>query len=217
VVEAELSFAGLLRQLRAEAKLTQEELADAAGLSPRSVSDLERGIAHTAHKDTAMLLADALGPTEPARTSFVTAARGRGPAEAVLGARGPLIPRPSNLPAQVGTFIGVPRSWQRSEPWWSHLAWSLDRGRGAARAGWACRWRPGCLMAGVMECGWLDWPPCWTAPSDERETRRGLAQRERALGHRCRRQGCCAGRLAFLEMPDGSAERDRSDVVRQRW
>jgi transcriptional regulator with XRE-family HTH domain len=42
--EAALSFAALLRQLRAEAKLTQEELAEAASLSPRSVSDLERGI-----------------------------------------------------------------------------------------------------------------------------------------------------------------------------
>ncbi|HEX2317443.1 MAG TPA: helix-turn-helix transcriptional regulator [Streptosporangiaceae bacterium] len=39
-----LRFAGLLRQLRARARLTQEELAEAASLSPRSVSDLERGI-----------------------------------------------------------------------------------------------------------------------------------------------------------------------------
>ncbi len=56
-----LEFAGVLRQLRAEAKLTQEELAEAAGLSPRSVSDLERGINRTARKDTAELLAGALG------------------------------------------------------------------------------------------------------------------------------------------------------------
>ena len=35
-----LSFGALLRQLRAEAQLTQEELAEAAQLSPRSVSDL---------------------------------------------------------------------------------------------------------------------------------------------------------------------------------
>jgi DNA-binding XRE family transcriptional regulator len=42
--QPELGFAGLLRQLRAEARLTQEELAEAASLSPRSVSDLERGI-----------------------------------------------------------------------------------------------------------------------------------------------------------------------------
>jgi transcriptional regulator with XRE-family HTH domain len=40
----------LLRQLRAEAGLTQEELAEAAALSPRSVSDLERGIHATAHR-----------------------------------------------------------------------------------------------------------------------------------------------------------------------
>ena len=44
-----LNFAGLLRQLRAEARLTQEQLtqeqlAEAASLSPRSVSDLERGM-----------------------------------------------------------------------------------------------------------------------------------------------------------------------------
>ena len=48
MAEPELSFAGLLRQLRGEAKLTQEELAEAAGVSPRSVSDLERGITRTA-------------------------------------------------------------------------------------------------------------------------------------------------------------------------
>jgi DNA-binding XRE family transcriptional regulator len=57
-----LSFAGLLRQLRAEARLTQEELAEAAGLSPRSVSDLERGINRTARKDTALLLAGQIRP-----------------------------------------------------------------------------------------------------------------------------------------------------------
>ena len=54
--QASLGFAGLLRQLRAEAGLTQQELAKAAGLSPRSVSDLERGINRTARKDTAVQL-----------------------------------------------------------------------------------------------------------------------------------------------------------------
>jgi tetratricopeptide (TPR) repeat protein/transcriptional regulator with XRE-family HTH domain len=79
-------FAGLLRQLRAGAGLTQEELAEAAGLSPRSVSDLERGIHRTAHKDTAGLLAGALGLAEPARALFVAAARGRAPAAEALAA-----------------------------------------------------------------------------------------------------------------------------------
>ena len=81
-----LSFAGLLRQLRAEAKLTQEELAEAAGLSPRSVSDLERGISRTARKDTALLLAGALGLAGPARELFVAVARGRAPAAELLAA-----------------------------------------------------------------------------------------------------------------------------------
>ena len=82
-----LSFAGLLRQLRAEARLTQEELAEAAGLSPRSVSDLERGINRTAHKDTARRLADALGLAEPARAPFVAAARGKAAPQDVLAAK----------------------------------------------------------------------------------------------------------------------------------
>jgi len=81
-----LGFADLLRQLRAEAKLTQEELAESAGVSPRSVSDLERGINRTARKDTAELLAGALGLSEPARAVFVAAARGRVPAAEVLAA-----------------------------------------------------------------------------------------------------------------------------------
>jgi transcriptional regulator with XRE-family HTH domain len=85
--EPGLSFAGLLRQLRAEAGLTQEELAEAAGVSPRSVSNLERGINRTAHKDTAQLLADALSLTAPVRAQFVLAARGRAPAADVLAAR----------------------------------------------------------------------------------------------------------------------------------
>jgi WD40 repeat protein/transcriptional regulator with XRE-family HTH domain len=81
-----LSFAGLLRRLRAEAKLTQEELAAAAGVSPRSVSNLERGINRTAHKDTAVLLAGALGLTGPAAELFVAAARGNVPPAQVLAA-----------------------------------------------------------------------------------------------------------------------------------
>jgi WD40 repeat protein/transcriptional regulator with XRE-family HTH domain len=89
-----LSFAELLRQLRAEAKLTQEELAAAAGVSPRSVSNLERGVNRTAHKDTAVLLASALGLTGAAAELFVAAARGNVPAAEVLAAAGGAVPRP---------------------------------------------------------------------------------------------------------------------------
>src|SRR2546430_6313037 len=92
--QAELSFAGLLRQLRAEAKLTQEELAAAAGVSPRAVSNLERGFSRTAHKDTAVLLAGALGLTGPAAELFVAAARGHVPPAQVLAAAKGAGPRP---------------------------------------------------------------------------------------------------------------------------
>jgi predicted ATPase/transcriptional regulator with XRE-family HTH domain len=104
-----LEFAGLLRQLRAEARLTQEELAEAAGLSPRSVSDLERGINRTARKDTALLLAGALGLAEPVQASFVAAARGRAPAAEVLFTRRRVAGETSsagNLPVQLSSFVG---------------------------------------------------------------------------------------------------------------
>jgi len=108
-----LGFAGLLRQLRAEAGLTQEQLAEAAGLSPRSVSDLERGINRTARKDTAMLLSGALGLAEPASALFVAAALGRVPAAEVLAAVRESRPRPAvtmptvwNIPARNPGFTG---------------------------------------------------------------------------------------------------------------
>ncbi len=53
-------------------------------MSPRSVSNLERGINRTAHKDTAVLLAGALGLAGPAEELFVAAARGNVPAAEVL-------------------------------------------------------------------------------------------------------------------------------------
>ena len=101
-----LEFAGVLRQLRAEAKLTQEELAEAAGLSPRSISDLERGVNRTARKDTAELLAGALGLAEPARAVFVAAARGRAPAAEVLAAV-----RGQASPAADGPAAGESLAW----------------------------------------------------------------------------------------------------------
>jgi predicted ATPase/DNA-binding CsgD family transcriptional regulator/transcriptional regulator with XRE-family HTH domain len=80
-------FGGLLRQLRAEAQLTQQELAKTASLSRRVVSDLERGINRTARKATAVQLAGALGLAEPVRSLFVAAALGRIQAGQVLAAK----------------------------------------------------------------------------------------------------------------------------------
>ena len=107
-----LSFAGLLRQLRMQAQLTQEELAEAAGISARTVSDLERGVNRTAHKDTARLLAAALGLDGPTGEAFVAVARGRASAGVALVA-GSGAPRGTfaaaatrGLPRDIASFTG---------------------------------------------------------------------------------------------------------------
>ena len=108
-----LGFAGVLRQLRMQAGLTQEELAEAAGVSSRSVSDLERGVSRTARKDTAVLLAGALGLAAPVRGVFVAAALGQVRAAEVLAAvRGSGqglaggLPEVWNIPARNPGFTG---------------------------------------------------------------------------------------------------------------
>jgi tetratricopeptide (TPR) repeat protein/DNA-binding XRE family transcriptional regulator len=111
-----VSFGELLRWLRVRAGLTQEELAHAARVSPRSVSDLERGVNQTAHKDTAQLLADALGLRGPGREKFEAAARGRvmvgGHTAAWTAAagwsagRGSTATATRTLPRDVGSFTG---------------------------------------------------------------------------------------------------------------
>src|SRR5919109_3133753 len=55
-----LAFGTLLRRHRIAVGLTQEELAERARISRRSIGDLERGVSLTPHRDTLALLADAL-------------------------------------------------------------------------------------------------------------------------------------------------------------
>src|SRR5215472_8946257 len=111
VAESPTTFASLLRKLRTEALLTQEELADAAGLSPRSISDLERGVNRTAHKETARLLADALGLTDSGRAEFEAVARGRMPGRPGTGratstATGGVAAATRTLPRDIASFTG---------------------------------------------------------------------------------------------------------------
>jgi tetratricopeptide (TPR) repeat protein/transcriptional regulator with XRE-family HTH domain len=84
--QACVTFGSLLRQLRDEAFMTQEQLAAAAGLGLRSVSDLERGVSRTARMESARLLADALGLAGETRALFLAAARGRIEPAVVLAA-----------------------------------------------------------------------------------------------------------------------------------
>src|SRR5579859_7912593 len=68
------TFGELLRRYRAAAGLTQEALAEQAGLGARTVSDLERGVAHRPQRHTLRLLADALGLPPRDRSRLVAAA-----------------------------------------------------------------------------------------------------------------------------------------------
>ncbi len=104
MAEPPVTFAALLRKLRTEARLTQEELAEAAALSPRSVSDLERGIAATPRRETIRLLADALGLTGPARAEFEAVARGR-PVPIGTGTGG-AARATRTLPRDIASFTG---------------------------------------------------------------------------------------------------------------
>jgi tetratricopeptide (TPR) repeat protein/transcriptional regulator with XRE-family HTH domain len=115
-------FAGVLRRLRAEAGLTQEELAEAAGLSPRAVSDLERGVVTTPHKDTVRLLADALHLDEPARAELEAVARGTGHGGATASG---VAAATRTLPRDIASFTG-----RRHE-----LAELVDAAIGAADSG----------------------------------------------------------------------------------
>ena len=113
-------FADVLRLVRTQAGLTQEELAAAAQVGVNTVADLEQRRHQRTHKPTAERLADALGLPGQVREVFVAAARGRAPAVEVLAARtgqddvpacaaADERPPPTNLPAQLATFIGRDR------------------------------------------------------------------------------------------------------------
>src|SRR3954466_4914590 len=68
------TFAVLLRRWRLAAGLTQEALAERAGISARGVQDLERGVRATPRPDTIRLLADALDLDAAARSALIAAA-----------------------------------------------------------------------------------------------------------------------------------------------
>src|SRR5215207_3319490 len=65
-----------LKRLRASEGLTQEELAERAGVSARLVSDLERGAILRPRRDTVRMLADGLRLTGAERDGFTATARG---------------------------------------------------------------------------------------------------------------------------------------------
>src|SRR6187551_704329 len=69
------SFGGLLRRYRVAAGLTQEELAERAGLSARGISDLERGARELPRRDTLQLLLRTLELSQADEAALVASSR----------------------------------------------------------------------------------------------------------------------------------------------
>jgi predicted ATPase/DNA-binding XRE family transcriptional regulator len=78
-----------LKRLRHEAGMTQEELAERAGISARTVSDVERGLRTLVHQDTARRLVSALGLNEEQRHGFEVVARGDAREQQLASTAGP--------------------------------------------------------------------------------------------------------------------------------
>src|SRR5215207_2664326 len=98
------SFAALLRRHRVATGLSQEALAERAGLSVRAISDLERGARRAPYRETVRLLADALRLVPADRVALEAAVdRGRGPLSGTTTGLDPVAP---TLPAPVTPLIG---------------------------------------------------------------------------------------------------------------
>src|SRR5437879_6905917 len=95
-------FAALLHRYRVGAGLSQEELAERAGLSRRGISDLERGERRTPHKATVRRLAEALNMDDAERAAMLASAR---PAAANVTPEPALPP----LPVPPSSFVGRER------------------------------------------------------------------------------------------------------------
>jgi predicted ATPase/DNA-binding XRE family transcriptional regulator len=101
-------FGALLRRHRVAAGLTQEALAERAGVSARAVSDLERGLYRAPHRDTVARLSAALELAGKEAAALGAAVeRRRGPPPNTPAGR-ETAPN-GNLPASLTSFVGRER------------------------------------------------------------------------------------------------------------
>jgi len=98
------SFGTLLREFRLAAGLSQEALAERAGMSARGISDLERGIHRAPYQQTLSLLLNALGLNTQQRETMAAAARRPGRTAAAPPRREAAARH--NLPEEATSFIG---------------------------------------------------------------------------------------------------------------
>jgi predicted ATPase/DNA-binding XRE family transcriptional regulator len=110
--QARGAFGLLLRQHRAAAGLSQEELADRAGVSRRAISDLERGVHRTPYPATARQLARALGLDATAQVALLAAGR-------VIAVAGSAVTRIEGrgLPRPLSSLVGRERELGDLSQW----------------------------------------------------------------------------------------------------
>jgi predicted ATPase/DNA-binding XRE family transcriptional regulator len=106
VSEHDDSFSTRLRGLRKDAGLTQQELAQRAGLSLNAVHALERGARKHPYPHTVRSLADALGLSQEGRSSLLAAVPGRGKTTAEVAAASEL---EASLPSPPTPLVGRER------------------------------------------------------------------------------------------------------------
>ncbi|CAN5124328.1 hypothetical protein BH23CHL1_BH23CHL1_05980 [soil metagenome] len=109
--EPHTAFRDLLRHARRDAELTQEELAERAGVSARTISDLERGVIRAPRRDTLAMLASALDLSSADRIEWERARHRLATRPASSDARTAPATRQSalHLPVPLTNFIGRER------------------------------------------------------------------------------------------------------------
>src|SRR5690349_22749847 len=101
-------FGKLLRQYRVASGLSQEQLAERAGLSVRGLSDLERGLHRAPHPATVSQLADALQLADAERARLLSTRRRPPPSASPLAER-------ATLPLPLTSFVGRERETHELE------------------------------------------------------------------------------------------------------
>ncbi|MGH3760641.1 helix-turn-helix domain-containing protein [Actinophytocola sp.] len=127
-------FSVLLRRLRRRSELTQEDLADRAGLSERTIRRLETGERANPQLDTVRLLADALGLGPDERAQLLAVADGQLLAESPgVNGNGPesafqrrLVEAADDLALAVGARLGREEELRRiQDPFPLPVRWEL--------------------------------------------------------------------------------------------
>jgi tetratricopeptide (TPR) repeat protein/DNA-binding XRE family transcriptional regulator len=111
-------FGRLLLKHRRAAGLTQEELANAAGVSVQAIGNLERGRARAAQQGSAEALCTALGLADERRAEFLKAARiSRRAGSAPAGPVSAPFTALCTPPAMVSDFVGRTRELEQLRSW----------------------------------------------------------------------------------------------------